>query len=255
MSVMSRELSARQTQTTVSLQLKSDAPVNAAQELFASLRVMPAVSRVEYITAEEHLSHASKTLPVLLAAGAVRAKSTFVDTIQITLTSLGDTDSLVRFLNTPRWSGVIAAAALPAILESVSASRDAVGMLKTGMVLAMAMAMLAGLGVFAAAVLSVRARMASDRSVLLAWLSGASPLQHLRPFAQEWLLLTAIATVASALLFIVCMRQAFFLWNLLVLSFPLRSLALGFFLCVLLTCAGSWLAIRSSRRWPAVMAA
>lgn len=250
-SVMSREIAARQRQTVVTLELKPDAPVNVSQELFASLRVMPAVAHAEYITAEERLSNASATLPVLLAAGTAKAKSAFTDTIAITLASLSQTESLVRFLNAPRWSGVVNATTLPAILGRVSVARDGASMLKMGMVLAMAMALLAGFGVFATAALHVRMRLASDRSSFLAWLSGASPLQHLLPFVREWVLLIAIATVASVLLFIACMRQAVFLWNLLMPHFPLGPLMLGFFLCALLAFAGSWLAIRSLRRWPA----
>jgi len=189
----------------IQLEVLPGAADQEIQELYASLRAQSFVDHVAYVPSEKAYELQRQRDPELVAfLEEYSLDNPFPDTIEVTLATLGEYDTLTQFIQQDRWRTVIN----PSYLSSVTAQEREIRSLlqvTSGIRTLTVLFLCVAFAVLCFVVIEWAARATHRRSqeIMLENLLGAPPVAVLLPFVTEMtiLLLSAlfIGTVLVAL--------------------------------------------------------
>jgi cell division protein FtsX len=254
----------------LTVEIRASASRGETQRFVSSLRELPTIANVDYITREQALARAEKentAFAEFLEASGIQ--NPFPDTVNVTLFSLKDFASVSSFLALPEWKNIVEPTFLSSVSQQEQRVHELLGIARGGRTLVELLLIIAGIILLSTIVeLTRRSALLRSEEVLVERLVGANALSIFLPFAAEAtvLLWLGIAVSALALLGFLALLPSIIpplaegggaapirdaAMPLLIRFLPL-SFALEIIFTPLLAAAGSWLGIRSLVRSPSM---
>ena len=206
------------TQTDLRLQVKEAATDHDVQQLLISIKALPGISTVEYITREQAYERERAANPDLIRfLEQFKIQNPFPDTVSVTLKNLSYYNQFLTFLKQPDWRTVVDPAFLSQATDQEQGLRQMLRLTDAGQSVATLFLFLTG-GILLFVVVELVRRRAFLRreEVFVERMSGAQEASVVLPFATE----ATILLVTALLLSLACVL-------LFLLAFPLLIPALG----------------------------